>query len=195
MNNKKTFSILFRYVLLVITGMGNLFLFYKLFTFPTLRFSALILSFFNETIILDSYILFGDSLLEIAKSCIAGSAYYLLFVLAMAIPLVLLKRIKLILFCFISFFLVNVIRIVVMAFILKTPYFEWIHLFLWHIFSTIFLILIWFGAVKIFKIKEVPFYTDFLTIKKTYNSKTRKKDNQTSNYNSKSNSRNTFLFI
>ncbi len=177
MNNKTAFNIFSRYLIIALAGLGNLFIFYKLFSFPTLHLSASILSLFRETIVLENYIIFGDSLLEVARACVAGSAYYLLFALAFAIPLSFYKRIKLILFCFATFFIVNVLRIVLMALILETPFFEGIHLFLWHIFSTIFLILVWFCAIKLFKIKEIPIYTDFLTIKKAYNPNTRKKNN------------------
>lgn len=175
-SNKLFFSILFRYVLIAVAGIGNLFLFYRVFTFPTIHLPAIILSTINETSIVGSSIVFGNSVLEIANACVAGSAYYLLFIFGMAIPSKLSKRLLVIAYCFLTFFLVNVLRIVLMALILNSSFFNEVHLFLWHIFSTVFLLFIWFSAVKIFKINEIPFYTDFLTIKDTHKTKNRKKN-------------------
>jgi exosortase/archaeosortase family protein len=169
------YKIFFRYLILFFIGWGNLYIFYKLFTYPTIILSNSFLSFFDKAQIIDNYIFFGDNILEVANACIAGSAYYLLFILSMSIPLEFLKRIKVIIYSFSIFFFINILRIVLMALILKTSFFQGIHLFMWHIFSTILIVLIWFSAIKIFNIAEIPFYTDFLFIKKTKNSKTKKK--------------------
>jgi exosortase/archaeosortase family protein len=175
-NNDNITSILARYLLVVLLGLGNLFIFYWIFTNPTILASKLILSLFGDVAHIDTFIIFKHSVLDIAKACVAGSAYFLLFLLAMSVPIDLRKRIKLIAFCFGVFFIVNVLRIVFMGLILQTPLFNTLHLFLWNIFSTIFVILIWFSAVKIFKIKAIPFYTDFLSIKKSKKTKSHKKN-------------------
>lgn len=176
MKQRKILNLFARYIIVLSVALGNLFLFYKIFTKPTIYLSYLFLSFFKETIILENLIIFGGSLLNIANACIAGSAYYFLFILSMSIPLNFSRRVKLILFSFFTFFIVNVLRIVLMAFLIESLYFQQIHFFLWHFFSTIFVVLIWLSAVKILKIKEIPFYTDYLSIKNSKNSKTRNKN-------------------
>lgn len=189
MDSKKEFKILGRYILILLVSLGNLFLFYKIFTLPTLYFSYWILSLFRETVLVNNIIIFGDSLLEIVKACVAGAAYFLLFILAMSIPLETKKRIKLILFSFMSLFFINILRIVIMAFLADSFLFESLHMLIWNFFSTIFVVGVWFLSVRVFKIKEIPFYTDFMSIKssikkpkkkspvkKSKNSKTRKKN-------------------
>lgn len=174
---RKVYDIFIRYIIIGLFGLGNLIVFYNLFTFPTLFISKSILSLFGEAIFADNFILFNDSLLEVANSCVSGSAYYLLFILSMSIPLGFVKRISVILYSFLSFFILNVFRIVFMGLIANTILFDTVHIIFWQILSTIFVIMIWFSAVKLFRLEGIPFYTDFLCIKKTKNSKTRKKHN------------------
>ena len=169
---KKLLGIFSRYILVLLLALGNLFVFYKVFTRPTIFFSKLILSLFGETTGIGVYIIFRETLLEIAPACVAGAAYYLLFVLSLSVPMNLQKRIKLLVYCFGVFFVVNVLRIASMGLLLQTPFFDSVHMLLWNFFSTIFLISIWFSAVKIFKIKEIPIYTDFLSIVKSKKAKT-----------------------
>ena len=102
--NKRILGIFFRYSLVILASLGNLFIFYKLFTFPTIVLSRITLSLFGETFWVDDYIVFREIALEIAPSCVAGSAYFLLFVLSLSIPIILSKRLKLIAYCFTTFF-------------------------------------------------------------------------------------------
>jgi energy-coupling factor transporter transmembrane protein EcfT len=72
------------------------------------------------------------------------------------------KRIKSLLFILLGFFVFNILRIIILSvlFVNKIKYFEELHLFLWFFLSTLFVILIWFLSVKLFKIKGTPFYSD-----------------------------------
>lgn len=175
--NSKIFRLVSRYILIVLAGMGNLFIFYKLFSFPTIYLSGHILSIFGEPIILNNAIIFAERLVEITNACVGGSAYYLLFILAMSFPLIWNKRLKLMAYCFGVFFIANVLRIVLMTLTIQTKFFKTIHLGSWYIFSTILVVLIWVSAIRIFKIRFIPFYTDFLAIKDSANAKTNKKNN------------------
>ncbi len=172
--NRVLFKILSRYSLVLLLGLENLYLFYNLLSFPTIYVSNKILSFLGESSFVDNYIIFNDAPLQIANACVSGAAYYFLFFLSMSIPLIFPKRIKVIFYSWGLFYVSNVIRIVFMALILQESYFNLVHLSLWHIFSTILVIVIWFSAVKIFKVKEIPIYTDYSTIKKTYKALTKK---------------------
>jgi hypothetical protein len=71
-----------------------------------------------------------------------------------------LKRIYLLAFLFGSLLIFNTLRIVVLSMVSKVDLFDEIHLFLWYFVSTIFVVLLWFLAVKLFNIKSIPFYSD-----------------------------------
>ena len=181
--DKRIAEMLFRYAFIFFAGLGNLFIFYFLFTASTIYFSAFLLKFFGEVIIYSSIktILFNDTAIEFVSACIAGSAYYLLFILAMAITLSqpksgisryrstikvgfssINRRILILCYLFCSFFLLNVLRIVFLVLISNSKFFNEINIFSWYLLSTIFVISIWFSAVKIFSIKKIPFYSDII---------------------------------
>lgn len=181
-DSNKIIDISVRYLMILLFGLGNLAFFYWFFTSPTVFFSRLILSFFSEAVSVDQFIIFQDTLFEVARACVAGSAYYLLFILSMSVPLEAVKRLKVIAYSFGLFFIVNVLRIVIMALIVGHTYFNEIHMFSWNVFSTLFVVFIWFSAVKIFKIKSIPFYTDISSvIKPIKKSKTYKKNKRSIN--------------
>lgn len=163
MNN--SLSLVFRYALILLAGLGNLFIFYRVFYLPTFYLSSFILSFFGE--ITNFYALgifvFNQTVVELINACIAGSAYYLLFILTLAIPgLMLKKRVYILVFSFCSLLILNVLRIVLMSVIAETTYFESVHMLFWYLVSLIFVVGIWFSAVKLFSIKEIPVYSDLV---------------------------------
>lgn len=172
--NRKLINIFLRYSIILIASFGNLSLFYFLFTKPTIFVSKAIFSILGETTTIGSYIIFRKFVLEIAPACVAGAAYFFLFFLAFSFQYNSLSRLKLIIYLWGTFFIVNVLRIVFLGLLLGTSFFNSIHLIFWEFLSTIFLILIWFSAVKLFKIREIPVYNDLLIVKNSKNSKTKK---------------------
>ncbi len=162
---KKVLFLFLRYVLILLFGIGGGIVFYKLFLSPTVFLSSKLLSLFGETQFVNDFIFFNNIPIEISKACVAAAAYYLFFILIMSFPLDLKKRTYLFLFNFLIFFIINVLRIFFMALLIKSNFFEEVHMAVWNLFSTIFVILVWFLSVKIFKIKEIPFYNDFIFLK------------------------------
>ena len=65
------------------------------------------------------------------------------------------------LFSFALLLILNIMRIFTLSLILGSSSFGLIHKIFWYLGATIFVVLIWFLEVKIFKIKEIPFYSDF----------------------------------
>ena len=161
----KVVSLIIRYVLIILAGLGGLIIFYKSFYPLTFILSSYILSMFGEV---NSFytvrlILFNGVSIELINACIAGSAYYLLFILALSVPdLKIVKRISILLFSFTLLLLLNVSRIVLMGLIAKTIYFESVHMLFWYIVSIIFVVGIWFFSVKLFSIKKIPVYSDII---------------------------------
>jgi exosortase/archaeosortase family protein len=161
-------NIIVRYfilILIAIPGFGLLYaLFLPLTKFPVFFF----LNLFYDTVIVNNSIFVGQKSVEIIGACIAGSAYYLLLILNLATPNIeFKKRIKIILTGFLIFLSINIIRIFILSIMYfnNSPSFDLVHKLLWYVGGTVFVILIWFFQVKIFKIDAIPFYTD---LKKIY---------------------------
>ena len=175
--DKNIYSIFNRYILILILGLGDLALFYIIFTKPTVLLSNFLLSLVSPTtVIVGNSILFKETLIALVPACIAGSAYYLLAILALSIPnLKIIRRIKLFGFLFGCLFLFNSLRIFLLTLINRIDLFNTVHLFTWYFITTAFVIIIWFVAVKLFKIKGIPVYSDVKFILTNTKRKTKKK--------------------
>jgi len=164
-NKKKSFlDIVIRYIILIAVAFPGLLIFYKIFTPLTVYSVHFIFSlFYNSSITSSTDLLVNNVPIELIRACIAGSAYYLLLILNLSIPGIKpLKRVKAILFSFITFLVLNIIRILVLAFLAVSgsSYFDVTHILFWYGLSTIIIVGIWFVEVKIFDIKNIPFYSD-----------------------------------
>ncbi|MEK6880877.1 MAG: pacearchaeosortase, partial [Nanoarchaeota archaeon] len=100
--------------------------------------------------------------IEIIPACVAISAYFLLLVLNLTIAMDLKKRVYSILLSFLALLILNILRIVILSsmYVEKFAYFEQVHLFFWYFLSTIFVVCIWFGTAYVFRIKNIPIYSD-----------------------------------
>ncbi|MEM4318338.1 MAG: pacearchaeosortase [Candidatus Pacearchaeota archaeon] len=158
----KLVSLFFRYFLAIIMGIFIIF-FYTIFT-PLTFFVLKSLGLFFEVYFYKNFIIYHSTLIEIIPACVAGSAYYLLFLLNILTPNIKIKkRIFALFFAFTAFFLFNFFRLILLIsleFIGVKTYFY--HKVLWYFGSTIAVFLIWILTIKIFKIKEIPFYSDFV---------------------------------
>ncbi|HTY44277.1 MAG TPA: pacearchaeosortase [Patescibacteria group bacterium] len=161
-------DILLRYFILIIAAIPNLWIFYSVFTPITVYFVYFLLHFFFQASLSGSTILLQNHFsIELIEACIAGSAYYLLLILNLSIPKINLKnRIKILFFCFLSFLIINVVRILIMSFLLVSgsSWFDRVHLLFWYLGSVVFVIGIWFLGIKIFHVKDIPFYSDLKAI-------------------------------
>jgi|SRR3989344_5104841 len=164
MNNKETVNLCARYFILVLLGAFNLGLFYIVFTPLTVYPVVWILGFVDSTTKLfeGDVIFFGGEWIEIVEACVAGAAYYFLLILNLTTPMNIKKRAISIGFLFVSFLLVNIIRIVVFAnlFVSGKNYFDAAHVLTWYFGSTVLVVVLWFVNVLLFKIWSVPVYSD-----------------------------------
>ena len=170
---KKFFDIFIRYFILLLIAFPNLYFFYLIFTPLTLYpVYFLINLFFDVSLNGTSILINSQSSIDLIPACIAGSAYYLLLILNLSLPNVKnLKRIKMVVFSFLLLLVINILRIFILSlFVISDSFlFDVTHKFFWYFMSTIFIILIWFLEVKLFKIKEIPFYSDLKFLyKKSY---------------------------
>lgn len=160
---KKFRNIFIRYLILILIAIPGLDLFYYLFL-PLTKFPVFWgLQAFYSPVLLGNVIFIGLKSIEIVGACVAGSAYYFLLILNLVTPGIRIKkRLGLLFYSFGTFFLINVIRIYVLSimYIEGSTLFDVTHKLFWYLGSTIFVVLIWFFGVFLFKVNSVPFYTD-----------------------------------
>ena len=178
----KLSNLILRYLLIVLFGLGNLYIFYLIFTPLTTNIVYLILNVFSNPTINGTVITLGDSIIKIIPACVAGSAYYLLLVLALSTPNLSIKDyFKLVAISFGLFLSINVLRIIFLILIRNSSQFELIHNIFWYVISTIIVVLIWFYLVKRYKIKDYPIVSDlkylFRLSKKAKKTKRTKQNN------------------
>ena len=180
-------SVLIRYGILLLLGIGGLFIFYLIVTPLTVYPVFAILNalygadllrgdFSNACDIatnifpvlkniacMNTTILFKGYFASIISACIAGSAYYLLIILNLTTPMKKSQRIKSLIFLMFSFLIINILRIIVFAIIFANKGFEIFdvaHAATWYFGSTVLVVLLWFSNVLLFKIHNIPIYTD-----------------------------------
>lgn len=164
--NREILNIFIRYALLVALSIGSLWIFYFIFT-PLTFFPVYFLlnSFFGAFFDYSSKIIFTQSVpIEIISACVAGSAYYLLVIFNLSTSGIdWHKRTKMIAYSFLAFLLANIIRIFLLVWIYLDFFtaFDITHKVFWYGISTVLVVGIWFYQVKVYKIKEIPFVSDF----------------------------------
>lgn len=167
---KKDFNIIdffIRYLIILLTGLGNLYIIYLILTPITLYTTFILLNLFGEIHLFNNSFWFNNNIFVLVPACIGGSAYYLLLILNLSTPDIKLStRIKILFFSFLTLFLFNISRILLMVYIYGNKYFEIVHLTIWYILSTILVFLLWISLVKIYNIKKIPIYSDIKTLYK-----------------------------
>ena len=177
--SKKILGLFARYFSILLIGSGNLYIIYKTLTPLTVHILNAILSIFTDTILSGNIIHLEEIAIEIIPACVAGSAFYLLLLLLFSTGDVKPEiRAKAIITSFAALFTLNILRVLILIPMANASYFEAVHWVFWHLISTIFVVSIWIGIVKIYKIKTIPIYSDVKYIKsliKVKKSKRKKK--------------------
>lgn len=164
---KLIYDACFRYLVLIIIGLFVAFsqFFYYLFLPLTIYPVNFLLNLFYKSlgsIVSSPHLLIGSFAIEIIPACVAVSAFYLLLILNLSTAMSLKKRIYTLLFSFLALLLLNILRIFLLTILLvnQTTSFDLVHKFLWYGLSIFFVIAIWFLTVFLFKIKNIPIYSD-----------------------------------
>ena len=160
-SNKSGIFLLLRYVLAVLFGVF-LSLFYKTFLPLTIWPVYFLLKIFYNPIISGNLITISNFSIEIIGACVAGSAYFLLLILNLTTTMKIKKRIKSIIFSFSLLLFLNILRIFLLSvmYLEGSVFFDFTHKLFWYFLSIIFVVAIWFLTTWIFKIKEIPVYSD-----------------------------------
>jgi exosortase/archaeosortase family protein len=158
---KNILGMFLRYFFILFLGMGNLYIFYKILTPITVFLISKTVGLFTEILVIRNIIFLKDFTVELIPACVAGSAFFLLFLLVFSSANITpKKRILALVISSIALLFLNYIRIIFLILIVNNFYFDLIHWILWHLVSVVFVVGIWFLVVKIFKIKSIPIYTD-----------------------------------
>jgi exosortase/archaeosortase family protein len=161
--SRQFLDIVTRYFILIFLALPGFAIFYFVFAPLTIYPTYFLLSLFFDVSLMGNIIFINKIPIELIGACIAGSAYYLLSILNLSTPKIKLqKRVKMIFLSFGIFLIINILRIFLMSvlFMSGSSFFDITHRLFWYIGSIVFVVGIWFSEVKLFKIKEIPFYSD-----------------------------------
>lgn len=159
--NKPIFLLL-RYIILL-GLMFTLPVIYKILTPLTVYSTGFLLKLFYQVSILGDIIaIFPNTTIQIIAPCVAGSAYLLLLILNLTVSMKPRTRVYSILFSVALLFILNVLRIFLLAVLLvnNSQFFDFTHKLFWYVLSTVFVVGIWLLTVYMFKIKQIPIYSD-----------------------------------
>jgi exosortase/archaeosortase family protein len=164
----KTADMVLRYLVMVFSGFF-LSIFYIVFTPATVYPVYWLLKIFYSAGLSGLILTVNGKEIEIINACIAGAAYFLLLALNLSTRNIFLKkRVKILLVSFSAFLILNIARIFLLSVLLinEAFFFDIAHLLFWYVLSVLFVFLIWIFTAKIFRIKEIPFISDFCYLKK-----------------------------
>ncbi|MBM3232685.1 pacearchaeosortase [Candidatus Pacearchaeota archaeon] len=158
-------DLVIRYDILLIISLTQHWLLYEIFTPLTLYPLFWIISIFTKAMILPltSTIETSGLTFSLVPACVAGSAYYLLLILNLTTKMTFTQRLKSILFILTTFYVLNLIRLLVFVFLYSStvPFTDSLHIITWYIVSILFVVGIWFYNVYLFKIGGLPIVDDF----------------------------------
>lgn len=122
-----------------------------------------LISLFFNSVLEGNTLLFNSHVIELIPACIGVCAYFLFLMLNLSTPMSPFKRIKSLFFIFLTFWIINIIRIFSLAILFSRNfvYFDVIHKSIWYFFNIFIVVGIWFLAVYLFKIEQIPIYSDF----------------------------------
>ncbi|MBI2046861.1 pacearchaeosortase [Candidatus Pacearchaeota archaeon] len=167
MRTREFLDIVVRYALVLASSINSLGIFYLLFTPLTIYPVFWLLSMFYNVSLSGNIISIALSSekisIELVDACIAGFAYFLLFALNLAARSIKARtRIFSVLFTFFAFLFLNILRIIILSvlYINNFAYFNIVHSLFWNTLSTLFVVGIWFLSARLFRIKEIPGYSD-----------------------------------
>ena len=157
-------SIALRYAILVIIGIifASTDILYTILHPLTIYPVYFLLNIFYEALISNSYIFVQEIAIEIIPACIAVSAYFLLVILNLATPMPIKKRTYSLVFSVLLLLLLNILRIFILSILLinEAVYFDIVHKLLWYVLSIVIVVAVWFFTIYLFKIKDIPGYSD-----------------------------------
>ena len=184
--NKYYNNLVIRFIMLLIVTVGYP-LFYTILLPITLYPSYFILNLFYDVLIIGNSLGINNIGFKFIEACVAGAAYYLLFLLVIGTKdLSWKKGLKMFFLGVLLILGMNVLRISILVNIaveLGKNYFDSVHLLFWNFVSGIYIAIVWIILVKLFKVKKIPYYSDLKyfydksLLKKRKKSKVKRRNN------------------
>ncbi|MBI2105521.1 pacearchaeosortase [Candidatus Woesearchaeota archaeon] len=137
----------------------------KIFYNATIYFPYFFMKLINfQVIMIRPYLVTQNNYIRFSEACAAVSAYFLLLLLIVfTMDMKLKARTKIFLIGSLIIFSANMIRILLLIFILEKKgfnAFQQVHDVFWIIFGSIIVALTWIFLTRFYKIKSIPIYTD-----------------------------------
>jgi exosortase/archaeosortase family protein len=161
----KIIEMFFRYAILIFFGVFSS-ITYFIFSYLTIWPSYFLLNLFYSVSISGDVLKVSGVAISIISACVAGSAYYLLLILNLTTHMNAKQRFYSLFFSMGLFLIINILRIVFFSVLLVENYlyFELMHRLVWYLMSIFLVIAIWFLTDYLFKIKNLPVYSDIKAI-------------------------------
>ena len=158
------FGLILRYLIILLLGLGGLWLIYTVLRPLTYYVVFGISSLFTNVLgnPTDMFLLFDNFGVELVDACVAGAAFYLLLILNLTTPMSADKRRKTLIFSIVALFTINSLRILFLIYLasLSLVFFNATHIFFWYVLSVVFVAGIWIWVVKRYSISQIPVYSD-----------------------------------
>lgn len=168
--SSKPYLIFIRYLILL-SLMFSLPLIYFIFSPLTIYSSGFLLDLVLHNVSINGNIITLNlqTFIQIIPACIAGSAYLLLLILNLTIPMRAKQRLYTLLFSFALLLILNIFRIFILSLLYYNDFvfFDFTHKLLWYVLSIVFVVLIWLLTLKIYSIKKIPVYSDLRSLVKS----------------------------
>ncbi|MFH1065562.1 MAG: pacearchaeosortase [Nanoarchaeota archaeon] len=129
----------------------------------TLHISYFFFNIFVPSALIGTKIMTLMDSFEFIPACVATSAYILLALLVLLTKdISRSERLQMVIYGWLAILAFNILRIELLLltyFRLETA-FDTIHLFVWKFMSTAFVVLLWLGLARLYKVKAIPVYSD-----------------------------------
>ncbi len=166
---KSTTIELLKFILVLLLGIFYE-IFYIIFTPLTIYPTFIISNIFFDAALIENALIIDSTIFKFIPACIAASAYLLLAILILTTKGINFgKCLKLFIIGSLLILSANILRLEFLIFLYRNfsiELFNTIHLFIWKVLSSIYVVLVWLFITKYFKIKEIPIYS---TLKEFYN--------------------------
>lgn len=129
----------------------------------TLHFSYFFFSIFVPSALIGNKIATLTNSFEFIPACVATSAYILLALLVfLTKDISWNERLQMIVYGWLAILAFNLLRIelLLLTFFRLEAAYDTLHLFVWKFMSTAFVVLLWLGLARVYKVKSIPVYSD-----------------------------------
>lgn len=138
-------------------------LFYMIIAPLTLHVSYFFFNIFVPSALIGTKIMTLTDSFEFIPACVATSAYILLALLVfLTKDISWNEQLQMIIYGWLAILAFNILRIelLLLTYLRFETAFETLHLFVWKFMSTAFVVLLWLGLARLYKVKAIPVYSD-----------------------------------